>query len=238
MDYKCHIYDLPGVLNMRDIGGYAAKDGRITAKNRFIRSTALAYIDEQGEAELENMGVDCVIDLRSRHERKNAPDKIEQNERIHFAHVPMLDYISSNIADGDLSNFPKSMTEMYIGLLENGENDFKSVFELFADERFKYYLFHCTAGKDRTGVTTMLLLGLSGVDDEIIIEDYSYTESLIKSVIDTSSESLPRYIFESSPKTMRETLDYVRNKYGDIPGYLESIGVDRGKQDKILKKMF
>lgn len=239
MDLKCHVYRIAGVENMRDIGGYPTKDGRAIAMKRFIRSTSLAGIDDAGEDELRKIGVDCVIDLRSNAERRAAPDVIEQRDYIHFVHVPMLDYISSNFASGDFSNFPSSMTEMYIGLLERGKDDFKSVFDMFADVRFRHYLFHCTAGKDRTGVTAMLLLGLAGVCDEHIVKDYAFTGQFLNSVIvKNPPEGLPKYLFESNPETMRGTLDYLHSKYGGAAQYLEHIGVTGDKREQILEKLF
>lgn len=66
---KEHVYEIPGILNLRDMGGYTAKDGRVTAKGRFIRSAGLSGSGEAGAAGLIELGVDCVIDLRSDPER-------------------------------------------------------------------------------------------------------------------------------------------------------------------------
>lgn len=239
MDYKCHIYQIAGIPNMRDVGGYKSRDGRAVAMGRFIRSTALARLDAKGEEQLRETGVDCVIDLRSSLEREHAPDVIENSGDIHYAHIPMLDYISSNFASGNFTSFPKSMHEMYIGLLDKAGESFKQVFGLFADDRFRHYLFHCTAGKDRTGVTAMLLLNLANIRDEIIIEDYSYTRSLLgASPMGAAPSGIPSYVFESSPKTMRITLDHLKEKYGGAAEYLTHIGIGEEKQCKILEKLF
>lgn len=239
MDYKCHIYDIDGVRNMRDIGGYQAGDGRAVTMGTFIRSTALAKIDAEGERALRDIGVDCVIDLRSRMEREMAPDVIENSTDIRYMHVPMLDYISSNMAAGNFMDFPKSMPEMYIGLLENGKADFKRIFEIFADTDYHHYLFHCTAGKDRTGVTAMLLLDLAGVDEDTIIEDYAYTQTLLDwEPMGVAPVNVPQYLFEAVPETMRATLDYLRSKYGNAAGYLADIGIDEQQRRAIIAKLF
>lgn len=239
MNYKCHIYQINGVRNIRDIGGYISQDGRVVAMGKFVRSTALTNIDADGEKELRRIGIDCVVDLRSRLERRQAPDVIENDEDIHYMHVPMLDYISSSFAAGNFTDFPKSMPEMYIGLLDNAGSDFKQIFDIFADGRFNYYLFHCTAGKDRTGVTAMLLLDLAGVCEDTIIEDYSYTQSLLDlGPMGITPHNVPAYLFESSPHTMRLTLDYLKEKYGGASGYLAHIGIDEEKQRKIINKLF
>lgn len=232
-----HVYGLEGVANMRDLGGYIAVDGKKTAMGRFIRSTALAGLGRDGEARLRELGVDCVIDLRSTREREDAPDVIEDSASIHFAHIPMLDYISSNIASGDFTNFPSSITELYMGLLENGREDFRRVFHLFADRRFSGYLFHCTAGKDRTGVTAMLLLGLAGVGDEAIVEDYAVTGKLLRPVPMDAVTGFPKYLSEAAPETMRATLRHIREKYGGVTDYLEHIGVDVDVRGRVLEKL-
>lgn len=238
MDVKCRVYNIAGVSNMRDLGGYKTKDGRIIAGGRFIRSAALSSMNGSGIAGLEDMKIDCVIDLRSTLERKESPDAVENHKSFHFSHIPMLDHIQSDIAAGTFSGFPASMPEMYVSLLDTSSMSFKAAFDLFADERFSRYLFHCTAGKDRTGLVAMLLLGLAGVDDETIIEDYSYTRLLLPLPIELRDSGLPEYLFLSEPETMRETLDHVYKKYGGVPEYLESIGVDAGMRARIIAKIF
>lgn len=234
---KCHIYDIPGIQNIRDIGGYQAKNGKTVRKGRFIRSAALSGVTKPGEDALLALGVECVIDLRSNAERKIAPDTLEHHRNVHYAHIPMLDYISSNLASGDFTSFPKSMAEMYIGLLEHAGESFRRIFGLFSDERFNGYVFHCTAGKDRTGVTAMLLLGLAGVADEMIVEDYAYTEALTEPVGEDYLPDLPRYLFGANPETMRAAIAHIRGAYVDISSYLLHIGVTKEQQRLVLEKL-
>jgi len=239
MDLKCRLYDIPGIPNMRDLGGYQTKDGKTVMMGRFIRSTALHDIGMDAVSELKSLGIDCVIDLRSKMERKRAPDIIEDHDGIHFVHVPMLDNIQSNFVNGNFSgNFPASMTEMYVGLLDNSSDLFKTIFDVFADRRFSHYLFHCTAGKDRTGVTAMLLLGLAGVPYEIIAEDYSYTRYLSDPTpVEDLPFEIPQYLFESAPPTMLATIRHVDEKYGGVKPYLSCIGVSDENIQSVLDKL-
>ena len=240
MDLKCRLYDIPGIPNMRDLGGYETKDDGTIQMGRFIRSTALADIGMDAVSELKALNIDCVIDLRSKMERKRAPDIIEKHGGIHFVHVPMLDHIQSNFVKGDFSGgFPASMAEMYTGLLDNSAYSFKTVFDVFADKRFSHYLFHCAAGKDRTGVTAMLLLGLAGVPAEIIAEDYSYTQYLFEPSVPIEDFPLeiPRYLFESAPPTMMATLRHLDETYGGVKPYLSHIGVSGENIQAVLDKL-
>ncbi len=231
-----YIYGVPGVLNIRDMGGYETKDGKITAKGRFIRSAGLARLDD-GEA-IRELGVDCVVDLRSVPERLRAPDIAEDMESVRYEHVPMLDYIAATFDSRDFGNFPASMAELYIGLLKNSGGGYKRIFEIFADERNNCCLFHCTAGKDRTGVTAMLLLGLAGVSDDDIVSDYSLTDMLLTgSRLSRVEPGIPEYVVYAAEETMRETLGFLHKTYGGAAKYLESVGVGEESRAAILSKL-
>jgi protein-tyrosine phosphatase len=236
--HKEYIYDVPGILNIRDIGGYTAKDGRVTAKGRFIRSAGLSGSGEEGKAGLIELGVDCVIDLRSTSEREFLPDLAEDIPGIHYVHVPMLDYIASSFSTNNYHEFPSSMAELYCSLLANSQDSFGRVFEIFANERFKRCLFHCTAGKDRTGVTAMLLLGMAGVDDEQIIADYTLTDELLSGTwLSRGGPGVPNYVLLAAEENMSFTLDFFRETYGDFEVYFNRIGIDKTARKRILKKL-
>ena len=135
--------------------------------------------------------------------------------------------------------FPESMEEMYIGLLEKDQAQFREIFTLFANPKYKTMLFHCTAGKDRTGLTAMLLLGLAGVNNETIIEDYAWSQHLGPPIlVEGNLSKLPQYLFESQPETMRAAIDYLEKKHGSIRAYLSHIGVDSNQMRIILEKLF
>jgi protein-tyrosine phosphatase len=237
-EHKDYIYEVPGILNLRDMGGYVARDGRKTAKGRFMRSAGLSGSGDEGRAGLVALGVDCVIDLRSTSERGFLPDLAEDIPGIHYVHVPMLDYIASNFASHNYHEFPSSMAELYCSLLVNSQESFKRVFEVFAESSFKRCLFHCTAGKDRTGVTAMLLLGLAGVDDEEIVADYSLTDELLTGTwLSRSAPGVPNYVLLAAEENMRFTLSFLRENYGGAVSYLTEIGVSKAAQERILEKL-
>jgi protein-tyrosine phosphatase len=237
--HENYIYDVPGILNIRDMGGYTAKDGRVTAKGRFIRSAGLSGSGEEGKSDLIELGVDCVIDLRSSTEREFLPDIAEEIPGIHYFHVPMLDYIASSFSTNNYHEFPSTMAELYASLLVNSRDGFRRVFEVFADIRYKRCLFHCTAGKDRTGVTAMLLLGLAGVDDKQIVADYTLTDELLSGTwLSRSAPGVPNYVLIAAEENMSFTLNFLRETYGDAASYLTEIGVSEASQERILKKLF
>ena len=230
--------DIEGSFNVRDFGGYAAEDGRVIKPRRFVRTGSLFGVSEQGKQALLDMGVRRIIDLRSKQEVQDKPDAMMDDARFVWANVPMLDYIHSRIAAQQLDGLPTSLEEMYIGLLERGKDDFRRIFELFAGPEQEGIVFHCTAGKDRTGITAMLLLSLAGLDRQTIIQDYARSEQELRPLLMKYPLNIPEHFTQSRPETMQATLDYLQNRYGGARAYLSDIGVTPEQQNAILAKLF
>ena len=231
------ILELEGSFNVRDIGGYPAGEGKTTLHRRFIRAGSLAELTERGKTALLEMGVRCVIDLRSAREVAENPDAVMDDRRFSWFHLPMLDYIHSGLAYGLPDDFPASLEEMYIGLLENSKESFRQLFEIFGASGQEGFLFHCTAGKDRTGVAAMLLLSLAGVGKDMIVEDYTQSEGQLKPIMASFSAVIPDYLCRSQAQTMRRVIEYLEGSYGSVRGYLDHIGVTPGLQSAILAKL-
>lgn len=230
---RCELLDIPGAENVRDIGGYAGSGGKPLNKRRFIRAGGMHALTPGGVGAVRRLGISCIVDLRSTVEAKHMPDTLRDDEGIRYVHIPMLDYIQSSLADG-LPRFPASMAEMYTGLLDKSKKEFLEVFRVFADPAHKTILFHCTAGKDRTGLTAMLLGGLAGVSRADLVEDYSHSDKLNGAPI---VPGLPKYLFESRPETIEAAIDHLDTHYGGIAAYLAHIGVDDAMRAVLLDKL-
>ena len=235
---RCEILELEGCFNVRDLGGYPADSGKTTRHRRFIRAGTLFGMTERGKAALHDLGIQCVIDLRSQREVDEHPDAVMHDRRFAWFHLPMLDYVHSGITEVLPEDFPSSLEEMYIGLLEDSKAKFEKLFTLFASPAYESYLFHCTAGKDRTGVVAMLLLALAGVDEQTIVEDYSHSEKLIQGLFDRAIlADLPAHLFLSRAQTMRAALQHLKSQYGSGRAYLSQIGITSELQQAILAKL-
>jgi protein-tyrosine phosphatase len=232
---RCELLNIQGAQNVRDVGGYPLTNGKTLQKRKFIRAGSLANLTPQGVASLRGLGVDCVVDLRSRRECELMPSRLPEDFAIARYHLPMLDHIQSDVSEGRFQ-FPSSMSAMYCGLLDGDQHTFREIFSIFADPRHNAVLYHCTAGKDRTGVTTMLLLGLCGLDDDSIIEDYSWSDQLIQQELDPPI-GIPDHVLRSAPEYMRDTLAHLHKVYGSQRGYLEKIGITAAQMQIIVEKM-
>jgi protein-tyrosine phosphatase len=230
-EYRCKIFEIEGVKNIRDIGGYRGRGGTL-ARGRFIRAGSLAGLTDAGRNALLREGVDCVVDLRSGFERKEKPGRVTEEHGMADFHVPMMDFIHSSSAQ-DYAWLPESLEQLYHHTLHGGGADFLRAFKIFAED-YRCILFNCTAGKDRTGMTAMLLLGLAGVSEEDIIEDYSYSHELQDRII---LPGFPEFLFYSNPGTMRATIDMLNRDFGGIINYLEHIGVNAQTRAKICDKL-
>ncbi|MCC8127645.1 MAG: tyrosine-protein phosphatase [Clostridiales bacterium] len=212
---------LDGAKNVRDLGGYPAKDGSMTASRVFLRADGLQNLTNSDIQELTDYGVCRIIDLRSDREREMMPDRIGF---IPGYHVGLLDQMNS---EGFQGNGPDSMYALYQTLLDHSSEQIGTVIHLLAEVKERVVLYHCTGGKDRTGIISMLLLDLAGVPEESIIADYSITETYMESVFAKQKEQLTALgvpvqdsMFQSKPEDMEQTMRYFREKYTDAENYL------------------
>jgi len=176
-------YIIDGVPNFREIGGYQAKASSPSTvrKGRVFRSGELTYIKPSGAKALQRLGIRKVFDLRADVEIKDfnaGPVDLKSVgidvERIGIPEWPeaeelgkMLDYFNEKPVE--------AFTEMYSKILKEFAKPFATVFRYLNEHPSEGCLVHCTAGKDRTGVFSAVLLKLLGVSDSDIARDYSLT---------------------------------------------------------------
>ena len=221
---------LQGALNVRDLGGYTAEGGQITCPHRFLRAAALSELTEEDKKELTRYGVRAVFDLRSVYEAEENPDPALDGAA--YYPFPLLDRMNS-AQKGD--EMPGSMGEVYVGLLKNDGETFAALLRKML-EVDGCVLFHCSAGKDRTGVTAMLLLGAAGASRETILRDYEVTEEYLAPMLNKimpvmQEKGVPLYMLLSKRENMEMALDWIDENVGSIPGYLRQIGL---RDDEII----
>ncbi|KAI8974714.1 tyrosine phosphatase family-domain-containing protein [Pilobolus umbonatus] len=174
--------DVEGVKNFRDIGGWPVKDGSGYIRERIVfRCGHLVNITEKGIETLQRLNVIAAFDFRSdpEIERQGVMPEISDLTRYPSAMFTKADYSPEALAyrwqgyfEG-ATGFPK----VYKVILEKGAPYYRNIFihliENHSIDSNKSIIVHCTAGKDRTGLFGMLLLGLCGVDEEIIANEYA-----------------------------------------------------------------
>lgn len=170
-----------GAKNFRDLGGYQTADGRTVRWNLLYRSDALHKLTAADLHRLAALQLDRVMDFRATHEQEHEPDRLP--EGVSVVPIPILDS-STKVWHEAREEFVKnlrSMDPIQFMLQTNVElgTRFTPQFKLFLHELLsasgRPVLFHCAAGKDRTGFAAAILLRILGVPPAIVMQDYLLT---------------------------------------------------------------
>jgi protein-tyrosine phosphatase len=170
---------IDGTLNFRELGGYQAADGRVIRSGRVFRSDHLNAVSDAGVAEMERLGIRTVIDLRFAGERERQPSRVPRGVVTVLADASGME--AADYADR-LRQFGAGQTYSaddaaadYRLMADSGANLVIETLTALAQSERQPLLFHCTAGKDRTGLTASLLLRVLGVPDATVMHDYLLT---------------------------------------------------------------
>lgn len=228
--------DLDGPANFRDLGGYATADGGETRPGRVFRSDSLSYLSDRDLERLRvEHGVRTVIDLRAGHEvtdHGHGP----LSAHVRQLHLPIVDQTREpDPARPRPQRSLDTLDQIYGFMLDEYADRFGAVLGKIAAPDAAPVVFHCAAGKDRTGLVSMLLLGLCDVSDELIVTDFARTETRMPEIIArhgaraaaTGREpEVAGQQYGARPDTMRAVLAALRAEHGSVAGYVRAAGVD------------
>lgn len=219
-----------GCHNFRDLGGYPTQGGGSLRWRLLFRADGLHALTPAGVATLrDELRLGAVVDLRSSAELSLDGRGRLADEAIRFHHLPLFDGAREEQARPVGAN----LADLYFGMLDFAREPLVRVVETLARADAPA-VFHCAAGKDRTGVVSALLLSLLGVRDEIIVADYAATRETLDAIVDRlmSSEgyrdmfdALPPDTMHADPETMDGFLARVRREFGSMVDYAREIGI-------------
>jgi len=231
-----------GTVNLRDLGGYPTVDGRRVRWGLIYRSASLDGIGGDDRDVLEALGVRMIYDLRSVEERSAAPT----NWPIDGAVIRAIDYSmdTSEMAEAFASGIDAErargfMRGFYVNMVDSHQTQFREVFAELLEDQSGAVLYHCTAGKDRTGAQSALILGALGVPRDTILEDFELSNRYYRSLGDTGGISGPlaglpkdvQAVFAGVETEYLEAfLDEIDRRYGGMEGYLAQ-GLGIGAQE-------
>lgn len=219
--------ELEGCFNLRDLGGYATLDGRHTRWGRLYRSDALHTITEADARVLEGIGLRTVVDLRGFGELKNLGEFPLERLSVDLHHVPLFPTVREWTARIQTLGPNPEPGAVYLDLTEAARDELREVVSLLARPATYPAAFHCTAGRDRTGILAALVLSSVGVPDETIVEDYVLTQRAVDAELATGIDhALSRYpIKQVVAEDMIGFLSGLHARWGSAPAYLADIGV-------------
>ena len=241
------VIPLTGASNFRDIGGYPTTDGHRVKWGQIYRSNALSGLTAADYKTVDGLGVRLVCDLRTDDERLKQPTKW-QGRPPEFLNSPKanLDFdVGAFLGDGEPS--AAKARAAFIGFYKQTHKayapEYKAMFQkLVAGD--SPMLVHCTAGKDRTGVGSALILTALGVPRSIVVSDYALSEKYQQSTLRQQAPAadgkpdptmammakLPpevlQVLMRTEPAYIEATLDAIDEEYGSVQGYLtKELGV-------------
>ncbi|GAA6176598.1 tyrosine-protein phosphatase [Sulfitobacter pacificus] len=245
MDMPRHIA-VEGTYNIRDLGGYVTAQGTRIPPRRFLRADCLHRLEPGGTAHLLGEGLRCVIDLRTVNEVAQAPSHFDGLAGVDYVNLPLFDDLSpAALANADAAHL-HPLVPFYIRALDTRSDALRDIVTRIAQVSDGAVLFNCTAGKDRTGIVAALLLGLAGVSEAEIIEDYVLTEQMIPdlvaeflSISRANGGDVARYatLLESPADTMAKMLSHLSEQYGGVEDYLLHSGVIRSDLLRLQERL-
>lgn len=222
-------FDLLGCDNIRDLGGLPTVDGGTTRHGHLLRSDTLQDLTPADVARLHDYGLRTVIDLR-------APAEAAREGRGPLAHEPTIAYYNLSFLPGewimpDDPRFPTIVRDLdstdriehYLDYLRLAGDKVAEAVRLLADERNGPTVFHCAAGKDRTGTLAALVQSIVGVEAEAIVADYALTNERLPRV-DARLAARPSYNLPDNPLT----LDALRCRPEVMRSFLERVAASWG----------
>ena len=242
-------------INFRELGGYLTEDGRKIKWHKLLRCGSMAQLTKNDVDYLDQYGVRYIIDLRSPEESNYSPDKYPDKAQYFQDTVyPFSFSLFKNL--GIINNMRLGASNMDFGrqtylqmLLDpHAQAAYRKMFNVLLenDKEGESVVFHCTAGKDRTGVAAFLILSALGVSEKQILEDYLYTNlffdnyssETINDALESESQTEIAQRLNSKTAVITETIEVLpkacRVVSGSVEKFLEEkLGMTKAKIERL-----
>lgn len=226
---------LEGPVNFRDVGGYAAADGRRVRWGKVFRSDSLHHLTEADGPRLAKIGIVTALDFRARDELDKIGIGRLGDLEIRHVHVPTVDQVLHTVRPPDWEP-PTSAAEVYMAMLETGARAYSAALRALVEPDALPAVYFCMAGKDRTGVFSAVLLGLLGVGDLDIVADYVLTHEVVEQIHERGRaerpdrddvwKDLPQDLLGAHAVSMEGMIAGLHARFGSWLGYAHHIGID------------
>jgi protein-tyrosine phosphatase len=231
---------LEGTQNFRDVGGYRTADGRRVKWGLIFRSADLSKLTAADIAELNLLGVQTVFDLRSTGERRNAPDVFAgRSTTVSLDYDINAQAITTALHSGPtVESLRSALSATYLELLTSLQPEYRQLFDQLLEGRGAT-IYHCTAGKDRTGTATALILSALGVPRETIYADYLMSNRFYHPAANATPmggmpSELSAVLTSVDQSYLQGLYDSIDDHYGSVDGYLDrALGVDAAKISRL-----
>ncbi|MEW1914036.1 tyrosine-protein phosphatase [Kitasatospora sp. NPDC085895] len=234
-DRSLHLASAP---NFRDAGGYRTADGRWVRMGVVYRSGDLSRFTDQDLAKLRRLGIRTVFDLRTPAEQTSGPDRLPAGATAVNANVlGAADTGAFNVTTPEAAVRAMTDAERVMVSADSAKTAYRTVFDALVERDDESVLYHCTAGKDRTGWASAVLLTALGVPRETIEADYlasntyrAAENAAVLASLPPAYQAVYKPLLDVRPQYLAAGFDEVQHKYGTFDAYLrQGLGLD--KQD-------
>ena len=229
------------VFNFRDLGGYETADGRTVKWRTVFRADGVHRLTVD---DLASLGVRTVLDLRTPEEHQRGRFT---HDSIGYHHLPILQASWDREAfTGELDPVA-FLSDRYADMLAEGRDAIARAVHILGEPDALPLVFHCAAGKDRTGVVAAIVLSVLGVRDDDIAADYSlsrlgmgpFKEWIVTTFPDYADamSSQPDVFLAAPAEAMHRFLEHVVAAHGSVQGYLNGLGVTEDRLDAMRQNL-
>lgn len=220
---------MTGGYNFRDLGGIRTTEGKYIKWGKVLRSDDLYKLTDADLNYLASIPLATIVDFRAQSEINDAPDRIPSSVRTDFL---------CSITPGQLNSFDlvKELTteQMDSAMMDMNRlfvtdtiiiNQYRAYFNLLQSEKDIPLMFHCSAGKDRTGMAAALFLYSLGVDEETILNDYLLSNTYLSDKYASLIAEYPRMepLFVVKPEFLKAGIEQMKKDHGSIENYLTKV---------------
>jgi protein-tyrosine phosphatase len=229
------VVPLFAVHNFRDLGGYPTTDGRETRWRTLFRADGLYRLTADDAKRVVDLGVRTVVDLRTENEVKTRGVFPVGDHDVAYHHLPIIDATWGETETPEIEDVVEFLVWAYREMLDEASPRFADAIRLLADSEVLPAVFHCAAGKDRTGILSALVLGSLGVPEDVIAADYGLTEQAMQRLVvwarDHQPEladlyaQMPARFAAADPRAMTVILNDIVGRHGSVRNFVRDIGV-------------
>jgi protein-tyrosine phosphatase len=241
MENELRLLPLEGASNFRDLGGYSTADGRTTRWSTLFRSDTLHELTESDLKVLRDIGLKSVIDLRTGFEAEKTGRGLLEGEAVSYLHLSVIDEDGGE-SRGIPAPVDENLSNRYLWYLDVGRDPLVRALTMIGDGSNYPLVFHCAAGKDRTGVLSALVLEIIGVERSAIVDDYVLTASRMELILERlfrnaevgrSINDLPAKARTVEATTMENFLKGLDERHGGARQWALDAGVAPGSLDSM-----